>query len=83
MILNELAIFLIAVVALYDIVLIMQYKPTISQAYQKLFPTWLDVIILIPVVVGICFLPISYVLRILLGVVAGHVFFPNKELWRK
>lgn len=81
MIIDELAIFIIVVIGLYDLVLILSYKPTISQAYQRLFPTWVDMIVLAALIVGVCFLPISYILKVLLGAIAGHVCWPNKERW--
>ena len=78
---NGAAIFVLAAVALYDLWLVGARLPTISEACQGLFPTKVDLAILVAVTVGICLLPIWPALRVIAGVAAGHVFWPNKERW--
>lgn len=77
--LNGAAIFILAAVALYDLWLCGARLPTISQAYQELFPTRVDLAILATVTAGICLLPIWPALRVVMGVAAGHVFWANRE----
>lgn len=63
-------------------------KPTLSQQYQKIFPTWLDVIFF---AIGILGLTIwrhycSELHIALYGYMCGfwgHVTFPNKERYEK
>jgi hypothetical protein len=80
---DDVALFAIIVVGFYDLFLIGANKPTISHSYQRLFPTWIDIAILIPLAVGIVFLPVLPLIKVTLAVLAGHIFFPNKETWRK
>jgi len=76
---NEAALFVLAAVALYDLWLVGARLPTISRAYQALFPTWVDMAILVVVTVGICLMPIWPALRTIAGVCAGHIFWANGE----
>ena len=78
---NDLALFIVLAVGLYDVWLIAAGKETISCRFQRLFPTWVDMILLVAVVIGIYILPILCWLKVLLGVVGGHVFWPNRERW--
>lgn len=80
---DDVAFFAIIVIGFYDLFLIGAKKRTISHAYQRLFPTWVDIAILVPLAVGIVFLPVSPLIKVTLAVLAGHVFFPNKETWRQ
>jgi len=66
----------------YDIKLIRDGKPTISQAYQKVFPTWLDIIVTVVMATGICFTTLDPTIKTLLGVIVGHIIWPNKERYR-
>jgi hypothetical protein len=79
---NDLAVFLILVVGGYDVWLILAGKETISCRFQRYFPTWVDMILLVAVVIGIYMLPILCGLKVLLATLAGHVFFPNRERWQ-
>jgi len=79
-------IVLIGVVGLgvWTAVLAIKKKPTLSQRYQKLFPTWLDIIIFSIGLAGICFwkymMPeLNTALAIVMAGFWGHVTFPNKE----
>lgn len=77
--LDSIALFVIMVVAIYDLWLVGATKPTISRAYQALFPAKTDLIILGVLVIGLCFLPVHRAISGLLGVIIGHVFWANKE----
>lgn len=80
--LNELALFLILTIGGYDVWLILAGKETISCRFQRYFPTWVDMILLVAVVIVIYMLPILCGLKVLLAALAGHVFFPNRERYR-
>ncbi len=55
-------------------------KPTISQAYQKCFSPKMDMLILMTLAFMISQLSFLWIfLRVWLGVLAGHIFWPNKE----
>jgi hypothetical protein len=79
--LNDIAAFVILVVAMYDVFLVSAGLKTISRRYQELFPAWVDIAILVPVAVGICFLPVYPFIKVALGITAGHVFWSNRERW--
>lgn len=72
----------LAVVAIVDLWLILTKRATISQAYQKQFPTWFDICTMLILMLGIIYSPLHPTIKVLLGVLAGHVFFPNKERFR-
>ena len=80
--LNLAVVFTLAAIALYDLWLAGARLPTISEAYQALFSTKVDLAILVGVTVGICLLPIWPALRVIMGVAAGHVFWANKERYQ-
>jgi hypothetical protein len=81
--LNDLALFLILVVGGYDVWLIMAGKETISCRVQRYFPTGVDIAILVALVIAIYNIPILCAYKVLLGVVGGHVFWPNRERYAR
>ena len=80
---NDVVTFITLVVLMYDLWLVLVGKPTISQEYQKLFPSYIDLLIAIPVVVSVYFISVNLVVKLVLIFLAGHVFFPNKERYHK
>ena len=67
-------------VGIYDIYLSIVDHPTLSQQYQKLLPTWKDMIILAIVLTALCYLEsIHPALRIWIAGISGHIVWPNKE----
>ena len=70
---------ILVIVGGFDLWLVIMKRPTISHRYQAIFPTWIDLIILIGLVILICKLSISSTIKILYGVIAGHIAWPNKE----
>ena len=79
---NIAIIIILAVVAVIDFGLIYLRQPTLSQRYQALFPAYMDLFILALLIPGVCYVDIHPTLRVLLGVVLGHIAWPNKELYR-
>lgn len=79
---NILVIIILSLVAVIDLGLVYLRQPTISQRYQAMFPAYMDIFILCLLVPGICVLAVSVPLKVVLGVLLGHVLFPNKELYR-
>lgn len=67
----------------YDVILSVKDKETLSQQYQKLFPTWIDIIILAANLTLLCFLPIHPALKIWMAGISGHICWPNKERFAK
>lgn len=80
--LDLLLLFFVAVAFLYDAFLVEVGEPTISQSYQALFPTWVDILISLPVVAVIYFLHVHQGIKAILFYLAGHIFFPNKERFK-
>jgi len=78
--LDGFAIFVLLVAFMYDAFLILSGKPTISQWYHRLFATKVDLILYIACVIALLVLPLNAIPKVLLATVAGHVFWPNKEL---
>jgi len=70
-------------VGAYDIYLSVKDHPTLSQQYQKIFATWIDMIILAVILTALCFLePIHIALRIWIAGICGHICWPNKERYK-
>lgn len=77
---NYVILTILVLIGIYDIWLAFTDKPTLSQQYQKLLPTWVDIIVLAILLVGLCFLTaIHPAIRIWLAAICGHIIFPNKE----
>ncbi len=82
---NYILIILLIAMGLYDLYLVRKKRSTLSQQYQKLFPTWVDLIIL-----GIClyFLLTGFAwvdprIKIVVAMVLGHVCWSNRERYEK
>lgn len=70
-------------IGIYDIYLSLKDHPTLSQQYQKLLPTWVDVIILACILTGLSYLEqIHPALRIWIAGICGHICWPNKERYK-
>jgi len=83
-ILNLTVLAALIVIGVYDIWLCIQKRPTLSQRYQKLFPTFVDVAFLGIILVGLCFLWFIHpALRIWVAGIAGHICWPNKETFER
>ncbi len=79
-VINYLALALLIVVCVYDIYLSIKKKETLSQQYQKLFTTYVDIVVLAGVLVALCYLAVlNPALRIFIAGIASHVVWPNKE----
>jgi len=77
---NYVILTVLALVTIYNIFLSMNKRATLSQRYQKLLPTWADMIILGAILTGLCFLPMIHpALRIWIAGICGHICWPNKE----
>ena len=71
-------------VGIYELKLIKDKKPTISQQYQKLFGSLVDMVIFVVGLVGICLVnwylfKIDLTLAVVIAGFWGHVTFANKE----
>jgi len=66
----------------FDLWLELTGRTTISEYYQRLLPTRLDLVVLVGVVIGIYFAPIHIALKVVLSAIAGHLFWPNMERYR-
>ena len=82
---NYVLIVLLVAIGLYDLYLVVKKHPTLSQQYQKLFPKWLDMIIfgITLYVLLTSFMWVDWRLKVVIGMFAGHVLFPNKETYEK
>lgn len=71
-------------VGIYDIILVMRKKKTLSQQYQALFPRWLDYVILISsaTLTWKLFGPEVFAIAITY-IVIGHVVWANRERYKK
>ena len=76
---NIAIIIILAVVAVIDLWLVFTKRPTISHRFQALFPTSFDIVLLVTVVGIVLNVDIHPTLKVLLGVLLGHVAWPNKE----
>lgn len=76
---NEFAIFLIFVVAAYDLWLVGASKSTISQAFQRMFSKRVDLALMVAFTAGVAVLPIWAALKVGLGVVIGHLCWAQRE----
>ena len=80
---NYVILALLIGVEIFDIYLSLKDQPTISQEYQKLLPTWQDIIVLAMALTSLCFLEAVHpALRIWIAGILGHVFWPNKERYK-
>ncbi len=75
--------FVTAAVLLVDLCLVLTKRPTISHRYQELFPTWVDIVFMVVVWMLIYVTPVKVFLQGMLWLLTGHIFFPNRELYKK
>jgi hypothetical protein len=81
-VLNLIVIVILGIIAAVDLWLEITGRITISEWYQAQFPTWADLLIMCGVFTGVIFLPVAVPLKVFLGLLAGHVFWPNKERFK-
>ena len=79
---NLTVIIVLGIVAVVDLWLEFSGRITISEWYQARFPTWIDLLIMCGVFMGVIFLPVAMPLKVFLGLLVGHVFWPNKERFK-
>jgi hypothetical protein len=64
----------------YDLFLWREDRPTLSEQYQKLFPTLVDLIIFLVIFVALCYLSfVAVPVRIGIAGICGHICLPNRE----
>jgi len=73
---------ILGIILVIDCWLEFNHRITISEWYQSIFRTQIDLLIMCGVFIGIIFIPTSIPLKIFLGLLAGHVFWPNKERFK-
>jgi len=73
---------IVSLVLLFDLWLVYMRQPTISQRYQAMFPTYVDLVVMCLLIPLIVHVEVRDVVKVVLAVLAGHLFFPNKELWK-
>jgi len=78
---NLAIIIILAIVAVVDLWYVFTKRQTISHRWQALLPTYMDLILLIAVMVVLFEVVLDERIKIALAILAGHVFFPNREYW--
>ncbi|HDY66666.1 MAG TPA: hypothetical protein ENH85_02620 [Candidatus Scalindua sp.] len=81
---NYIILVILLIIGVFDMFLSFTKQRTISQAYQMIFPTFIDIIIFTAGLVGICvwhyFKPeLDFSLAVVMAGFFGHITFPNKE----
>ena len=82
---NYVLIVLLIAVGVYDIYLAIKKHPTLSQQYQKLFPTWLDLIMLnvLLFILLTHFMWIDWRLKVVMSMTLGHICWSNSERYNE
>lgn len=80
--LDLIATIVLIVTLSFDLWLELTGRPTISETYQRLFPTWYDLTALVILVPGLCVIPMHRVLVVLYCIIFGHLFWPNMERYK-
>lgn len=82
---NYVLLIMLIATGVYDLYLVIKKHPTLSQQYQKLFPTWLDLcfmgLILYTLLAGFPWM--DYRIKTVIAMIVGHIFWPNKERYEK
>lgn len=81
---NYIIVTILLIIGAIDVLLVFTRQRTISQAIQKLFPTWVDMIIFVVGLVGLCVLhyyrlELDFTLSVIMAGFWGHIWFPNQE----
>lgn len=81
---NYIILVILLIIGGLDVFLSATGQRTISQAYQMIFPTFIDIIIFTTGLVALCvwhhFRPeLDFSLAVVMAGFWGHVTFPNKE----
>ncbi|KKM61556.1 hypothetical protein LCGC14_1530480 [marine sediment metagenome] len=84
---NYVILTILLAAGIFDIFLSVTARTTISQAYQKLFRTWIDIGIFAAGLAGLCvwhyYQPeLDFTLAVVMAGVWGHIVFPNKERYK-
>ena len=87
-VMNYVVLVILLAVGIYNLSLSIRKMPTISQMYQKIFPTWFDIMVFVIGETGICiwkhYCPeLDSSLMVWMAGFFGHVTFPNKERYKK
>jgi len=85
---NYIILAILLIIGGYDLYLAIRDRTTLSQAYQKLFPTWIDIIFFTAGLIGLCYwkdkMPeLDFRLMVVMAGFWGHITFPNKERYKK
>lgn len=67
-------IVVMAAVGIYDLYLVLKKRDTISQRYRKLFPQWIDYLIMVGFLAGVWIVFSEQAFApVMLGVIVGHL----------
>lgn len=82
---NYVILVLLIAVGVYDLYLALKKHPTLSQQYQRLLPTWMDVILFGCILFNMltCFMWVDWRLKVVIMGIIGHIVWPNKERYEK
>lgn len=72
-------VYALVIVAMVDLWLIFTHQRTISQRYQALFPTSFDMVLMVTFICLVYNAGLDRMVQLVLGALAGHLFWPNKE----
>ncbi len=65
---------IMVLIGLADIVLLIMKRDTISQRYHRLFPQWLDLVIMIAILaITWVYLGVQIFIPVMAGVIIGHL----------
>ncbi len=82
---NYIVLILLIATGIYDLYLVVKKHPTLSQQYQRLLPTWVDMIIFGIVLYSLLtgHMWMDWRLKVAIMGIIGHVVWPNKERYGK
>ena len=82
---NYIVLIMLILIGIYDLYLVVKKHPTLSQQYQKLLPTWIDMVIFVCCLFALINgLPwVDWRLKVAIMGIIGHVVWPNKERYEK
>lgn len=78
---NYVLLIILIATGVYDLYLVFKKHPTLSQQYQKLFPTWVDMIVFGVLLYSLltCCMWVDWRLKVTIMGIIGHICWPNKE----
>lgn len=78
---NYIILILLIIIGLYDLYLVVRKHPTLSQRYQRLLPTWADMIVF-----GLMMWTLlahhpwmDWRLKVVMAGIIGHIVWSNRE----